>query len=163
MSTENLQKQYFLWKIMKQDLAGLAYNPFELWHKLRPFLFLLPDIDECQENNGGCDHFCRNTVGSFECSCQKGHKLLTDERTCQGQWWAAVIYTDSHCVTQQSVLVLSSTVVVAGDYLARGGYRRRQLLTQSNIFVFEPNINAEIPFVPIFILSWLYCHIPLNA
>ncbi|KAF0029532.1 hypothetical protein F2P81_018637 [Scophthalmus maximus] len=42
-----------------------------------------PDIDECQENNGGCDHFCRNTVGSFECSCQKGHKLLTDERTCQ--------------------------------------------------------------------------------
>lgn len=45
-----------------------------------------PDIDECQENNGGCDHHCRNTVGSFECSCQKGHKLLTDERTCQGQW-----------------------------------------------------------------------------
>ncbi|CAF92403.1 unnamed protein product, partial [Tetraodon nigroviridis] len=41
------------------------------------------DIDECLENNGGCDHFCRNTVGSFECSCQKGHKLLTDERTCQ--------------------------------------------------------------------------------
>uniref|UniRef100_A0A673WHR2 Signal peptide, CUB and EGF-like domain-containing protein 2 n=1 Tax=Salmo trutta TaxID=8032 RepID=A0A673WHR2_SALTR len=34
-------------------------------------------------NNGGCDHFCKNTVGSFECSCQKGHKLLTDERTCQ--------------------------------------------------------------------------------
>ncbi|KAG8142775.1 hypothetical protein E2320_005977 [Naja naja] len=41
------------------------------------------DIDECLVNNGGCDHFCRNTVGSFECSCQKGYKLLTDERTCQ--------------------------------------------------------------------------------
>ncbi|XP_068046771.1 signal peptide, CUB and EGF-like domain-containing protein 1 isoform X5 [Anomalospiza imberbis] len=40
-------------------------------------------IDECLVNNGGCDHFCRNTVGSFECSCQKGYKLLTDERTCQ--------------------------------------------------------------------------------
>uniref|UniRef100_A0A673WSI2 Signal peptide, CUB and EGF-like domain-containing protein 2 n=1 Tax=Salmo trutta TaxID=8032 RepID=A0A673WSI2_SALTR len=42
-------------------------------------------VNECQEafNNGGCDHFCKNTVGSFECSCQKGHKLLTDERTCQ--------------------------------------------------------------------------------
>lgn len=45
---------------------------------------LSADIDECLENNGGCDHFCRNTVGSFECSCQKGHKLLTNERTCQG-------------------------------------------------------------------------------
>lgn len=44
-----------------------------------------PDINECLMNNGGCDHFCRNTVGSFECGCQKGHKLLTDERTCQGE------------------------------------------------------------------------------
>lgn len=28
---------------------------------------------------------CRNTVGSFECSCKKGYKLLTNERTCQGK------------------------------------------------------------------------------
>ncbi|RXM93654.1 Signal peptide, CUB and EGF-like domain-containing protein 3, partial [Acipenser ruthenus] len=41
------------------------------------------DIDECRLNNGGCDHVCRNTVGSFECSCKKGYKLLTNERTCQ--------------------------------------------------------------------------------
>uniref|UniRef100_A0A8C2KX88 Signal peptide, CUB and EGF-like domain-containing protein 3 n=1 Tax=Cyprinus carpio TaxID=7962 RepID=A0A8C2KX88_CYPCA len=41
------------------------------------------DIDECRMNNGGCDHVCRNTVGSFECSCKKGYKLLTNERTCQ--------------------------------------------------------------------------------
>lgn len=60
--------------------------------------FLHSDIDECLENNGGCDHFCRNTVGSFECSCQKGHKLLTDERTCQGQWLTAVNHIYSHCV-----------------------------------------------------------------
>ncbi|KAK1790360.1 hypothetical protein P4O66_014256, partial [Electrophorus voltai] len=45
--------------------------------------YFFKDIDECLENNGGCDHLCRNTVGSFECSCQKGHKLLTNERTCQ--------------------------------------------------------------------------------
>lgn len=43
------------------------------------------DIDECRLNNGGCDHVCRNTVGSFECSCKKGYKLLTNERTCQGK------------------------------------------------------------------------------
>lgn len=46
--------------------------------------FLSADIDECRLNNGGCDHVCRNTVGSFECSCKKGYKLLTNERTCQG-------------------------------------------------------------------------------
>lgn len=43
------------------------------------------DINECLVNNAGCDHFCRNTVGSFECGCRKGYKLLTDERTCQGE------------------------------------------------------------------------------
>ena len=43
------------------------------------------DIDECEPHNGGCDHFCRNTIGSFECSCHKGFKLLTDERSCQGR------------------------------------------------------------------------------
>uniref|UniRef100_A0A7N6AU86 Signal peptide, CUB and EGF-like domain-containing protein 2 n=1 Tax=Anabas testudineus TaxID=64144 RepID=A0A7N6AU86_ANATE len=41
------------------------------------------DIDECELHNGGCDHFCRNTIGSFECNCRKGFKLLTDERSCQ--------------------------------------------------------------------------------
>lgn len=78
--------------------APLHYSHNDVWKKSSKenreanltngvlFYFSPLDIDECQENNGGCDHFCRNTVGSFECSCQKGHKLLTDERTCQGQW-----------------------------------------------------------------------------
>lgn len=44
------------------------------------------DIDECQTYNGGCDHSCKNTVGSFDCSCKKGFKLLTDEKTCQGMY-----------------------------------------------------------------------------
>lgn len=73
---------------VKAKKAGWYYpfpRPSPPWH-----LSLLPsptssDINECLMNNGGCDHFCRNTVGSFECGCQKGHKLLTDERTCQGE------------------------------------------------------------------------------
>lgn len=55
---------------------------------LKPFfvvvVVVVTDIDECQSNNGGCDHFCKNTVGSFDCSCRKGFKLLTDEKSCQG-------------------------------------------------------------------------------
>ena len=27
------------------------------------------DINECYNNNGGCSHICRNTQGSFVCSC----------------------------------------------------------------------------------------------
>lgn len=45
----------------------------------------LKDIDECELHNGGCEHFCKNTIGSFECNCRKGFKLLSDERSCQGR------------------------------------------------------------------------------
>ena len=40
------------------------------------------DINECRINNGGCDHKCTNTLGSFECSCQKHYKLGEDQKTC---------------------------------------------------------------------------------
>lgn len=60
--------------------AGRASQPGRDECPLSP-----PDIDECRLNNGGCDHICRNTVGSFECSCKKGYKLLINERNCQGK------------------------------------------------------------------------------
>ncbi|KAB7495002.1 Collagen and calcium-binding EGF domain-containing protein 1 [Armadillidium nasatum] len=28
------------------------------------------DIDECEKGNGGCDHICENTLGSFRCKCK---------------------------------------------------------------------------------------------
>lgn len=40
------------------------------------------DIDECSTNNGGCMHKCRNTIGSFECSCNNGYKLHENGLDC---------------------------------------------------------------------------------
>lgn len=56
------------------------------------FLLFPTDIDECELHNGGCEHFCRNTIGSFECNCRKGFKLLTDERSCQGRNGQTVLF-----------------------------------------------------------------------
>ena len=42
------------------------------------------DIDECLDNNGGCNHSCTNADGSFECSCDAGYFLSGDQRTCLG-------------------------------------------------------------------------------
>lgn len=53
-------------------------------HKCRVAIFLSADIDECLQNNGGCDHTCTNTFGSFECSCDQGYDLDENGLTCQG-------------------------------------------------------------------------------
>ena len=46
------------------------------------------DINECSDDNGGCDHTCTNTVGSYSCGCNDGYELDTeDEHTCIGIIW----------------------------------------------------------------------------
>ena len=46
---------------------------------------LFIDINECSQNNGGCEHICRNTVGSYYCQCNEGYALNADQRTCRGK------------------------------------------------------------------------------
>ena len=46
----------------------------------------LTDVNECATNNGGCDHYCTNTIGSFVCSCYPGYTLDGDGRTCLGEF-----------------------------------------------------------------------------
>ncbi|XP_021699518.1 uncharacterized protein LOC5579245 [Aedes aegypti] len=41
------------------------------------------DINECLENNGGCEQTCTNKPGSYECSCQPGLQIdVLDGRKC---------------------------------------------------------------------------------
>ena len=40
------------------------------------------DIDECAEQNGGCDHFCENSVGSHVCTCRPGFEISRNGRSC---------------------------------------------------------------------------------
>uniref|UniRef100_A0A1I8PPZ3 Metalloendopeptidase n=1 Tax=Stomoxys calcitrans TaxID=35570 RepID=A0A1I8PPZ3_STOCA len=41
------------------------------------------DIDECSINNGGCQHECRNTIGSYMCSCHNGYSLHENGHDCK--------------------------------------------------------------------------------
>ncbi|CAH3124980.1 unnamed protein product, partial [Porites lobata] len=60
---------------------------------LGPFVLLLSaatawsqlDKDECALANGGCQHTCTNTYGSYKCSCYSGYQLKPDGLTCQGK------------------------------------------------------------------------------
>ena len=47
-------------------------------------LNLFADIDECVENNGGCDQICSNNLGSFTCSCQSGYTFDDVSNSCRG-------------------------------------------------------------------------------
>ncbi|XP_017705536.1 PREDICTED: signal peptide, CUB and EGF-like domain-containing protein 1 [Rhinopithecus bieti] len=40
------------------------------------------DVDECQDNNGGCQQICVNTMGSYECQCHSGFFLSDNQHTC---------------------------------------------------------------------------------
>ncbi|XP_030376364.1 dorsal-ventral patterning protein tolloid [Scaptodrosophila lebanonensis] len=40
------------------------------------------DADECAVNNGGCQHRCRNTFGSYKCSCRNGYTLSENSHNC---------------------------------------------------------------------------------
>ena len=45
-------------------------------------LFL--EVNECLDNNGGCNQTCINTAGSFQCNCSTGYVLAPDGRGCNG-------------------------------------------------------------------------------
>ena len=47
-------------------------------------LYELSDYNECKVNNAGCEQFCVNTAGSYECDCRKGYKLNANKYGCQG-------------------------------------------------------------------------------
>ena len=44
---------------------------------------IIVDINECNVNNGGCEHTCTNTVGSYNCSCNTGYQLSLGQH-CSG-------------------------------------------------------------------------------
>ena len=43
---------------------------------------IFSDIKECEQDNGGCDHICTESEGSFQCSCRSGFNLESDGRSC---------------------------------------------------------------------------------
>ena len=40
------------------------------------------DTNECNNNNGGCNQTCTNTVGSYTCSCSNGY--TASGHSCNG-------------------------------------------------------------------------------
>lgn len=73
-------------------------------------ILCLLDVDECNFNNGGCQHICVNTMGSYECRCKGGFFLSDNQHTCihrsVGEH-SAVTHLARHGSTPPAVLSLS--------------------------------------------------------
>ena len=41
--------------------------------------------NECETDNGGCEHLCKDTLFSYKCSCRDGYTLNQDNHTCSGK------------------------------------------------------------------------------
>ena len=70
-----------------QDVGIICYCKNAI-HKLFLLCSKLSDsyfhtaANQCEENNGGCDHFCNDTDTSYSCSCYPGYTLQQDGHTC---------------------------------------------------------------------------------
>ena len=58
------------------DAAGAPMCECYSGYTLREDDQTCEDIDECADDNGGCEHLCINKPGTFMCDCRKGYQTL---------------------------------------------------------------------------------------
>ena len=43
-------------------------------------------VNECEVDNGGCEHLCMDQPKSFSCGCRSGYTLDSNGRNCTGEY-----------------------------------------------------------------------------
>ncbi|XP_070543675.1 mannan-binding lectin serine protease 1-like [Ptychodera flava] len=72
-SSNNHLKVHFTPGYHKEVIVAVEFKAY----------YYAEDIDECLDQNGGCEHLCHNVYGGFYCSCSPGYRLHSDGRTCK--------------------------------------------------------------------------------
>ena len=78
--------------LVSKDVATLNSRMVKLLFQIHPCIFayysitlnLFSDINECDVNTDNCSQLCNNTIGSYQCYCEDGYILDSDEHTCNG-------------------------------------------------------------------------------
>lgn len=90
MSEDNLRKHETLCGSRLPNLITSEGNAFRIEFRSDNTIqksgfaaVFFTDIDECANNNGGCQHECKNTIGSYLCSCHNGFTLHDNGHDCK--------------------------------------------------------------------------------
>ncbi len=73
-------------------------------------LSLYTDMNECALGNGGCDHQCVNTGGSFSCGCRPGYKLQADSHSCRLEGVCVCVLEEVYCLYHSLYYILTASV-----------------------------------------------------
>lgn len=72
-----------------------------------PLLCPPSDKDECSKENGGCQHECVNTFGSYSCQCRSGFVLHENKHDCkegiQFLWHVLILLFFLFCFSVEQV------------------------------------------------------------
>ena len=69
------------------------------------------DIDECSENNDNCSQNFSNTIGSYQCSCNDGYTLDSDQHNCNGNILYNYINHETLTVHMHIIILLRGLIV----------------------------------------------------
>jgi hypothetical protein len=71
--------------ITPKCIAGSTVLSWEVSFSKQLQSFVLTDIDECQPGNLCMHGQCKNTEGSFRCTCGQGYQLSAAKDQCEGR------------------------------------------------------------------------------
>lgn len=74
------------------------YQPLDsmgCFYSFTLFSVNISDLDECQSLGKHCQHYCRNTPGSYVCECYDGFQMKPDQISCKCRYKFRLLYSVS--------------------------------------------------------------------
>lgn len=81
---------------LSQLLVSCSLSVFKWYKPSSCVLCAFSDKDECSKENGGCQHECVNTFGSYSCQCRSGFVLHENKHDCK-EGIKSLFYQTSFC------------------------------------------------------------------
>ncbi|PIO33299.1 hypothetical protein AB205_0007210 [Aquarana catesbeiana] len=103
------------------------------------------DKDECSKENGGCQHECINTIGSYVCQCRNGFVLHENKHDCKEGKSPKEIMAMLHFVNQQTELKVSFSSGSKAIYLPLKFTECEHRIHSPNGVITSPNWPDKYP------------------